>query len=69
MKYKNIVNISKTFHGVEFKPGEVKDVKKYINHDDMIRVADDNITKSTSAQKAAKPKTTNTQANDGKQVK
>ena len=55
--------------GVEFKPGEVKDVKKYINHDDMIRVADDNITKSTSAQKAAKPKTTNTQANDGKQVK
>ena len=38
MKYKNISNSARTFYGVSFKPGEVKDVKGYINVADFIAV-------------------------------
>lgn len=31
MLYKNTSNVKKTFHGVTFKPGEVKESPKYIN--------------------------------------
>lgn len=36
--YKNISLSVKTFHGVTFKPGEVKEVKDFINDDHMIVV-------------------------------
>lgn len=39
MFYKNISNSVKTFYGVEFKPGEIKQVPGYINSIWMI-VAD-----------------------------
>lgn len=38
MLYKNISHVSKTFHGVTFKPGETKEVSKYINDPKFIRV-------------------------------
>lgn len=31
MKYKNLGRTTRTFYGVQFKPGEVKDVPGYIN--------------------------------------
>ena len=36
MLYKNISCSAKTFYGVEFKPGEIKEVPGYINHPKMI---------------------------------
>lgn len=36
--YKNISFSAKTFYGVRFEPGEVKDVPGYINSPSMIRV-------------------------------
>lgn len=38
MLYKNISYSVKTFYGVEFKPGETKEVPGYINHLKMIVV-------------------------------
>ena len=38
MFYKNTSMKPKTFHGVTFKPGEAKDVSKYINDPTFIRV-------------------------------
>jgi len=38
MFYKNVSLTTKTFHGVEFKPGEIKEVSNYINADCMIAV-------------------------------
>lgn len=38
MKYKNISPFVKTFHGVEFKPGEIKDVCGNINDPAMVIV-------------------------------
>ena len=39
MYYKNLSHSTKTFYGVEFKPGEIKEVASYINHKDFIIVA------------------------------
>lgn len=36
--YKNISYSAKTFYGVKFAPGEVKQVSGYINDPNMIRV-------------------------------
>lgn len=36
MFYKNVSTSVKTFHGVTFNPGDVKEVKKYINDKWMI---------------------------------
>ena len=36
MFYKNISTSVKTFHGVTFKPGEIKEVSEYINHRFMV---------------------------------
>ena len=38
MFYKNVSLTTKTFHGVEFKPGEIKEVNKYINANCMVVV-------------------------------
>lgn len=38
MKYKNISPFVKTFYGVEFKPGEIKDVCGNINDPAMVIV-------------------------------
>ena len=38
MLYKNISYSVKTFYGVEFKPGETKEVPGYINHPKMLVV-------------------------------
>lgn len=38
MIYKNISSSVKTFHGVTFKPGEIKEVPGYINSKYFIRV-------------------------------
>lgn len=39
MFYKNTSNCTKTFHGVTFHPGEVKEVFGYINHPKFISVS------------------------------
>lgn len=36
--YKNCSHSVKTFHGVTFKPGEVKEVPGVINHDSFIKM-------------------------------
>lgn len=36
--YKNTSLATKTFYGVTFKPGEVKEVPGYINDDRLVRV-------------------------------
>lgn len=38
MYYKNLSNVAKTFHGVTFNPGEVKEVQSYINDSLMVVV-------------------------------
>lgn len=38
LKYKNTGLVTKKFRGVEFKPGEVKSVKGYINDPQMVRI-------------------------------
>lgn len=40
MFYKNVSRSTKTFYGVEFKPGEIKEVPKYINHRFMVVVSE-----------------------------
>ena len=40
MIYKNISCIEKTFHGVRFKPGEIREVDGYINDVQMIRITE-----------------------------
>lgn len=40
MLYKNTSIIQKTFHGVTFKPGEIKDVPGYINNRGFVRVSE-----------------------------
>lgn len=38
MLFKNVGSTTKTFFGVEIKPGEIKDVEGYINAKHFIRV-------------------------------
>lgn len=40
MLYKNTSSIQKTFHGVTFQPGEIKEVPGYINDKRFVRVAE-----------------------------
>lgn len=40
IKYRNISLSAKTFYGVRFEPGEVKEVPGYINCSSMIRIFD-----------------------------
>lgn len=40
MIYKNTSTIQKTFHGVTFKPGDIKEVPGYINDRGFVRVAE-----------------------------
>lgn len=53
MLYQNISKYKKTFYGVEFKAGDIKDVPGYINDPDFKRVYHKPSTSTTS-------KTTNT---------
>lgn len=41
MYYKNVSLSVKTFHGVTFKPGETKEVDKYINHKLMVLISEE----------------------------
>lgn len=36
MIYKNISNVSQSFYGVKFNPGDIKEVPGYINSPDFI---------------------------------
>lgn len=56
MFYKNVSSSVKTFHGVTFKPGEVKEVNSYINHKFMILQKDQpkNIQQKPSSEKQKK---------------
>lgn len=51
MKYKNISCIKRTFYGVQFNPGETKEVPGYINHPKFVRISD----KVDAAPAVAKP--------------
>lgn len=62
--YKNIGTVTKKFHGVEFKPGDIKAVDGYINADSFVRVDRSNprntkttisTTASSKAESAPKP--------------
>lgn len=41
MLYKNISSATKTFYGVQFKPGEIKSVPGYINAPKFIKIEGD----------------------------
>ena len=43
MFYKNVSYSAKTFHGVTFQPGEIKEVSEYINDVFMVRVKDSQV--------------------------
>ena len=50
LKYKNISKFTKTFRGVEFRPGSVHEVSGYINDPGMLRVKDSTkVTATTSS--------------------
>ena len=53
--YKNISYSAKTFYGVKFEPGEIKEVPGYITARGMIRIFD---YKPKTAQPVAKPEVT-----------
>ena len=55
MLYKNISHSVKTFYGVTFKPGEIKEVPGFINNNKMI-VADVSEIKRPSKQSTTSPK-------------
>ena len=50
IKYRNISFSAKTFYGVKFEPGEVKEVPGFINCQGMVRVFDN------SSKPASNPK-------------
>lgn len=54
--YKNVSDSAKTFYGVTFKPGEVKEVPGYVNHRKMIRVDESALPKVTPAAEPKKVK-------------
>ena len=53
MKYINATNTVQTFYGVEFKPGDVKDVPGYINADGFFRADTLNIPEDTKTEPKA----------------
>lgn len=61
--YKNIGKVTKTFHGVTFKPGDTKEVSNYINAHSFIRIDTPNdVIKSAST----KPVSTSSSAPEPK---
>lgn len=50
MKYINATNTVQTFYGVEFKPGDVKDVPGYINVAGFVRATTLNIPEDTKTE-------------------
>lgn len=71
--YKNIGLISKTFRGVEFKPGEAKEVNDYINDRNFIRLdklpapaSTDKAEKKSNKPEKAEPVTTPEQSTNNK---
>lgn len=55
MTYKNIGFSTKTFYGVTFAPGEVKDVPGYINASGMVRVTISNEDRKVYKKRGRKP--------------
>lgn len=53
LNYKNIGITTKTFYGVEFKPGETHEVPGFINSPRFIRVDSSEISKKLVVQKSA----------------
>ena len=47
IKYKNISYSAKTFYGVKFEPGEIKEVPGYVNCIGMVRINDSKHTTNT----------------------
>ena len=41
LTYKNLSRSTKTFYGVTFQPGEIKEVPGFINHPRFVRVDDE----------------------------
>lgn len=77
MIYKNISSCTKTFYGVSFKPGEVKDVPGFVNDKYMIvesslptpqEVKEIKPSKQTSAKSKA-PKVADDEAEESKSIK
>lgn len=55
--YKNVSSSEKTFHGVTFQPGEIKQVNKYINHKWMVLMEKETFENQHKPQKPSdKPK-------------
>lgn len=44
LAYKNVGRITKSFHGVTFRPGQSAFITKFVNDPDMIRIAVDSVT-------------------------
>lgn len=52
--YRNLSNTTKTFHGVTFKPGEIKECPGLINHNQFIKVK--SVAKEPPKRTESKPK-------------
>lgn len=55
MTYKNIGLSTKTFYGVSFAPGAVKDVPGYVNAPGMVRVSNTNEPQKGNKKRGRKP--------------
>ena len=64
MFYQNLSLLTKTFHGVTFKPGQIAEVNEYINDMQMIEVAKPKQT--SSAKKQEEPKQEKDKASSAK---
>lgn len=59
MFYRNASTITKKFHGVEFKPGDIKECKEFINDALMVKVdkpKEQPVNKSASKAQKSEPK-------------
>lgn len=64
MTYKNIGLSTKTFYGVSFAPGDIKDVPGYINAPGMIRAANTNGPQKINKKRGRKPTTNESKSLD-----
>lgn len=48
MKYQNLSRTTRKIHGVTLKPLEIKEIPGVVNDKDLIRVADNKVTKSVT---------------------
>lgn len=60
MIYKNLSHTTKTFYGVEFNPGDVKEVDGYINHLSFVPVTEAELDEFNKPQISAKKAVKNT---------